>query len=174
MIAGLRGTLSASLGQEVRLRVESAERVALTVADRGQVEQVLMELVNNARDAMPGGGTLTIGAGVTVLGDGDALPHSGMAAGGYAELTVADTGTGMTPEVAGHAFEPFFTTKPPGWGTGLGLSTVLGIATRAGGGVGVESGKGAGSTLRVWVPGGRRACLGCPAGRCRARGRCAR
>jgi two-component system, cell cycle sensor histidine kinase and response regulator CckA len=152
VIADLRGTLSGILGPEVKLRVEPAGRVALTVADRGQVEQVLMELANNARDAMPGGGTLTIGAGVTVLGDGDALPHSGVDAGRYAELTVTDTGTGMTPEVAGHAFEPFFTTKPPGWGTGLGLSTVWGVATRAGGGVGVGSGKGAGTTVRVWFP----------------------
>jgi two-component system, cell cycle sensor histidine kinase and response regulator CckA len=152
VVADLRGTLSSILGPEVKLRIEPAARVALTVADRGQVEQVLTELANNARDAMPGGGTLTIGAGVTVLGDGDALPHSGVDAGRYAELIVADTGTGMTPEVAGHAFEPFFTTKPPGWGTGLGLSTVWGVATRAGGGVGVESGKSAGTTLRVWFP----------------------
>ena len=128
-----------------------AERVALTVADRGQVEQVLLNLAVNARDAMPEGGTVTFTTSLADLTEDDA-EWPGARPGRYAELTVSDTGCGMDSDAMRHVFDPFFTTKPPGQGAGLGLSTVWGIATRAGGGVGVESGKNAGSTLRVWFP----------------------
>jgi signal transduction histidine kinase len=125
-------------------------------ADRSQVEQVVMNLVLNARDAMPAGGRLSI----TTTGTAVDAPAPAIAAGSvpgkYVVLTVADTGTGMSPEVLPHVFEPFFTTKPAGKGTGLGLATVHGIVTRNGGQVRVSSAPGAGATFTVSFPQGKR------------------
>jgi PAS domain S-box-containing protein len=124
------------------------------LADHGQVEQLVMNLVLNARDAMPAGGRLSI---TTSRANGKALalatPLSIMP-GEYVVLTVADTGTGMSPEVMAHVFEPFFTTKSAGKGTGLGLATVHGIVTRSGGQVRVASEPGAGATFTVCFPQG--------------------
>jgi len=121
------------------LRTDLAEDLAAIEADHGQVEQVLVNLAINARDAMSHGGTLTITTSPADLRDGDARLRSGASPGRYAELAVTDTGTGMSPQTVARIFEPFFTTKPPGHGTGLGLSTVYGIITGVGGSLHAES-----------------------------------
>jgi CheY-like chemotaxis protein len=126
--------------EDVDLVVTPAAAPTPVRVDPGQLEQVLMNLAINARDAMPGGGTLSIGTDRVVL-EGD-----------YVLVTVADTGCGMTDEVAARVFEPFFTTKGQGEGTGLGLSTVYGIVTRAGGQVRVDSRPGGGTTFEVYLP----------------------
>jgi two-component system cell cycle sensor histidine kinase/response regulator CckA len=151
-VADIRSLLSTSLGEEVELRISPAASLDPIVADRGQIGQVLLNLAVNARDAMPEGGTLTIGTGPADLDAGYARMHPDISPGHYVELTVSDTGTGMSAEVAARVFEPFFTTKPLGQGTGLGLSTVHGIVTQAGGSVSVEPGEGAGTTFRIYFP----------------------
>jgi CheY-like chemotaxis protein len=120
------------------------------MVDPGLLEQVIMNLVVNARDAMPNGGTLTIETGVTKadrIDNSHALP-----AHGFARITVSDTGTGMTDEVKARIFEPFFTTKEVGKGTGLGLSTCYGIVTQAGGRIAVRSVLGRGTSFDVLLP----------------------
>ncbi|HYH64558.1 MAG TPA: PAS domain S-box protein, partial [Urbifossiella sp.] len=127
VVASMSGLLGRLLGGRVVVEAALAARPVTVRADRSHLEQVVMNLAVNARDAMPGGGTLTIRT--------EATGHSATteAAGRVARLTVADTGTGMTEEVRGRAFEPFFTTKGPDQGTGLGLATVFGIVQQAGG-----------------------------------------
>jgi two-component system, cell cycle sensor histidine kinase and response regulator CckA len=152
IITGIRELVCTSIGAGIELRINPAAGLGAVLADRGQMEQVVLNLAVNARDAMPEGGTLTIATGVTEL-DGDyARLHPGVHPGRYAELTVSDTGTGIPADVAARMFEPFYTTKPAGKGTGLGLSTVYGIVTQAGGSVGVDSAEGTGTTVRVYLP----------------------
>ena len=158
IITGLRDLVCTSIGASIELRVTPASEVGTVIADRGQMEQVILNLAVNARDAMPQGGTLTIATGVTELGSEYARLHPRASPGRYAELTMCDTGTGIAADVAARMFEPFYTTKPKGTGTGLGLSTVYGIVTQAGGTVGVESEEGTGTTFRICLP-----CTGAPA-----------
>jgi two-component system, cell cycle sensor histidine kinase and response regulator CckA len=143
----LRRLLPATI--DVRLDVPAElEPIRIDVA---QFELVLMNLVINARDAMPAGGTLTIEAGEALLNDA----HAGelfLAAGRYLRLTVHDTGIGMDEAVRRHVFEPFFTTKPPGQGTGLGLATSYGIVRQSGGHIAVASAPGAGTTFTIYLP----------------------
>jgi PAS domain S-box-containing protein len=152
VVADVRNLLSRSIGTHIELRVESAAGLPAIEADRGQLEQVLLNLAINARDAMPEGGILTIGTRVVDFGEGSTGLNPHLGPGRYAELAVADTGTGMSPEVAERIFEPFFTTKPRDQGTGLGLATVYGIVTGAGGAMSVESEEGAGATFRLYFP----------------------
>jgi PAS domain S-box-containing protein len=141
------------IGEDVQLvTVLGAEHAAVR-ADPGQLEQVVLNLAVNARDAMPRGGTLRIETREVTLGEAEAqrYPYR-VDPGEYVRLTVSDTGVGMSPEVLARVFEPFFTTKEQGKGTGLGLSTVYGIVKQSGGYVWAESEEGRGSRFRVYLP----------------------
>jgi two-component system cell cycle sensor histidine kinase/response regulator CckA len=140
------------LGEDIELSVISAPAVWRIVADPGQIEQVLMNLAVNARDAMPKGGRLTFATANVELDDAFVRRHPGAVAGPYVSLTVQDAGCGMTAEVMAHVFEPFFTTKPVGQGTGLGLSTVYGIVKQNGGYITIASEPTSGTTVTVFWP----------------------
>jgi PAS domain S-box-containing protein len=152
VVVDMHSLLTRTLGEHIELVVRSAEHTPPIRADRGRVEQILVNLAVNARDAMPDGGTLTIETGALAVADDDQTPNPELLPGVYARLLVSDTGTGMSDEVIAHAFEPFFTTKPQGLGTGLGLATVYGIVSSAGGQVGIYSEGGLGTTVRVHLP----------------------
>jgi PAS domain S-box-containing protein len=139
------------LGKDLRLLHEPAPELWPVFCDPGQLEQVLLNLAVNARDAMPHGGSLSFCA-ANVEVDDVRPPVASLRAGGWVRLTVRDTGSGMPPEVQAHLFEPFFTTKTASGGTGLGLATVHGIVTKAGGVVQVESAPGSGTAFHVWLP----------------------
>jgi signal transduction histidine kinase len=152
VVTEIRDMLVSTIGTHISLAVTLDPHLPDVVADRGQVEQVLLNLVLNARDAMPRGGVLDIRTQQADLGESFGRSHPGAMPGRYVELTVADTGTGMSAAVAEHIFEPFFTTKPSDQGTGLGLATVHGAVTQAGGSITVESAEGTGTTFRVYIP----------------------
>jgi two-component system, cell cycle sensor histidine kinase and response regulator CckA len=133
------------------LQIELTDGVPNVVADAGQIEQIIMNLVVNSRDAMPDGGRLTIRTRSATLEGEDALGLR-LAAGRYAVLMVHDNGHGMDSTTQARAFEPFFTTKEPGKGTGIGLATVYGIVKQSGGQVSVQSDVGAGTTLTIHLP----------------------
>ena len=139
------------VGEDITVETlcENAECVIRIGA--GQIEQILMNLAANARDAMPAGGKLTIATKTVLLDDGMAQTQ-GVLAGNFVAIEVADTGSGMSPEVKSHIFEPFFTTKPQGVGTGLGLSTVYGIVRQNGGTIACESQKNVGTTFTAYFP----------------------
>ncbi len=140
------------IGEDIVLVTRAKENLADIKADPGQVEQVIMNLVVNARDAMPGGGTLTINTGSTALGDSCRSVSSEARPGNFITLTITDTGAGMTREVLSHVFEPFYTTKELGKGTGLGLSTVYGIIRQHDGFITVGSEYGKGTTFTIYLP----------------------
>ncbi|WP_436521171.1 PAS domain S-box protein [Actinoplanes sp. HUAS TT8] len=151
-LAETQAMLERTIGEHIHLVVVPSETPLTVHADPGQLQQVLLNLAINARDAMPDGGTLVLEANRADL-DGDEVnmqPH--LPAGRYARLEISDTGEGMPPEVAQRIFEPFFTTKPRGKGTGLGLATVYGIVTEAGGSVNLYSEQGVGTTFRIYLP----------------------
>jgi two-component system cell cycle sensor histidine kinase/response regulator CckA len=144
----LRRLVEANITIDVRL----APWLRTVRVDPGQVEQVLLNLVANARDAMPDGGTVTIETRTATVNAHASRTHSDVAPGEYVLLAVSDTGCGMSPEVRARLFEPFFTTKPPGQGTGLGLATVYGIVKQSGGHILVRSTPGRGTTFEVYLP----------------------
>jgi signal transduction histidine kinase len=152
VVADIRSMLARLIEEDVTVALDLPQEPALVIADRGQVEQILMNLAVNARDAMPGGGTLTIQIVNADLDERNAATHRTIKPGPHVVLTVTDTGTGMTPEVQARLFEPFFTTKGIGKGTGLGLATVHGIVARIGGSVEVSSTVGKGSSFTVSFP----------------------
>ena len=152
VVADIENLLSRSIGEHIELRCNASANLPRILADRGQVEQVLLNLAVNARDAMPDGGTLTIETSVAELDEGYSRIHPHVNPGQYLELEVSDTGSGMSAEVSAHIFEPYFTTKPPSQGTGLGLSSVYGIMTEGGGSLSVYSEEGMGTTFRLYFP----------------------
>jgi two-component system cell cycle sensor histidine kinase/response regulator CckA len=162
IVADIRNLLSRSIGAHIELTVILAPYLPPIEADRGQIEQVLLNLAVNARDAMPHGGTLTIATSPVDLDASYTASHPGTAPGRFARLTVADTGTGMSEDVAAHLFEPFFTTKPQDKGTGLGLSTVYGIVIQSGGGISIDTVEGSGTTFRLCFPAGANAMAAAP------------
>jgi hypothetical protein len=147
VVTDVKELLIRSIGEHVQLVTELTAGLWPVKADSGQIEQVLVNLAVNARDAMLGGGILTIGTKNMIVGNETELP-----AGRYVAIRVEDTGTGMPREVIARAFEPFFTTKPKGEGTGLGLATVYGIVRQAGGDVQIASEPGVGTTFTVLLP----------------------
>ncbi|MEV6302930.1 PAS domain S-box protein [Actinoplanes sp. NPDC051861] len=144
--------LERSLGEHIALTVRTTAGLPSVMADPGQLEQVLVNLAVNARDAMPTGGRLTIDTAPVPVDADHAAARAGLLPGRYVRLRVSDTGTGMPKEVIDKAFEPFFTTKPSGQGTGLGLATVYGIITQAGGTVQIYSEPGIGTTFTILLP----------------------
>jgi two-component system cell cycle sensor histidine kinase/response regulator CckA len=152
VVRDLARMLGRVIGEDVTLQLVVDDDAGSTLVDRGQLEQILMNLVVNARDAMrPNGGTLAIETRTVTLDEARAS-EVGVPPGSYVLLSVADTGSGMNEDILAHLFDPFFTTKTGGHGTGLGLSTVYGIVKQAGGGIRVESAPARGSRFDVHLP----------------------
>lgn len=152
VIMGVESMLKQAAGERIRLAVVCDPDKHTVMTDIGQVEQAVLNLVINARDAMPEGGDVTVRVAPVFLDEQYANSHVDAKAGPHVMVEVADTGTGMDESVLAHLFEPFFTTKPVGKGTGLGLATVYGIVRQAGGHIMVESRPGQGSTFRLFFP----------------------
>jgi PAS domain S-box-containing protein len=151
-VASIEPMLRPLIGANIELVVRPAPATGRLRADPSQLDQILVNLVINARDAMPDGGTITIETGNTDLDEADALEHIEVVAGPYVYLTVADTGLGMDVATREHIFEPFFTTKELGHGTGLGLATIYGVVHQAGGHIWLYSEPGLGSTFKLYFP----------------------
>jgi PAS domain S-box-containing protein len=157
VVEGMRAMLVRLIGEDIDVSLKLAPDAAPVVADPAQIEQVVMNLAINARDAMPLGGTLTISTANLELDDLSARTREGLKPGSYVTLRVTDTGTGITPDVQAHLFEPFYTTKEAGKGTGLGLATVYGIVTQSGGHIGVTSELGRGASFDLCLPAAKHA-----------------
>jgi len=140
------------VGENINVRVTLAEHLGHIRADPGQIEQVIMNLAVNSRDAMPNGGTLAIQTANAALGPEECAELGELTAGDYVMLAVTDTGIGMSAEVKARVFEPFFTTKELGKGTGLGLATCYGIVRQSGGQMSVHSEPGQGTTFKIYLP----------------------
>ena len=152
VVAELENLLRRALGERVELVTRFGADLCAVEADPGQIEQVLVNLAVNARDAMPDGGRLVIEVDRTELDEEYAYMHPDTEPGIYVRLKVSDTGVGMDEDTVQHAFEPFFTTKGKGEGTGLGLATVYGIVTGAGGRIDIYSESGIGTTVKIHLP----------------------
>ncbi len=152
VVAEMEKMLRRVVGEDVRLDVRLDPSLWRVRADPGQLEQVIMNLVVNARDSMPEGGDLVVATSNVTLDERYVREHPDAKAGPHVCLAVSDTGVGMDAQTMSRLFEPFFTTKEPGKGTGLGLATVYGIVEQSGGSIGVQSELGKGSTFRVFLP----------------------
>ncbi len=148
--------LRRTLGETVQVETVIAGGLWNTLVDPGQVENTVLNLAINARDAMPGGGRLTLEVANSFLDDAYAATHDDVTPGQYVLLAVSDTGSGMTPEVLGRVFEPFFTTKPEGQGTGLGLAQAYGFTKQSGGHIKIYTELGHGTTIKIYLPRTRR------------------
>jgi PAS domain S-box-containing protein len=151
MVGDMERMLARVVGESVALEVSLAPKLPACRADPGQLQQVIMNLAVNARDAMPGGGRLVIRTDNATL-DAEAAGGRGLSAGRYVVLSVIDSGVGMDEATRRRAFEPFYTTKEPGRGSGLGLSTVYGVVSQCGGAVEITSAPGQGTTVKVFWP----------------------
>jgi CheY-like chemotaxis protein len=152
VMQGMDKMLRRLIDENIEMKMVPGKEIGRVKADSGYVGQVLMNLVINARDAMPNGGKLTIATNNATLDENYARTHTGASPGDYVMLRVSDTGTGMTDDVKAHLFEAFFTTKPKGKGTGLGLATCQTIVQQSGGHIGLESEVGQGTTFKVYFP----------------------
>jgi two-component system cell cycle sensor histidine kinase/response regulator CckA len=152
IVIGLDKLLGRLMGEHIEMMTRCGTNVGNVKADPAQIEQVIMNLVVNARDAMPKGGRLTVETSNVQLDSTYARDHVTVKPGPYVMLAVSDTGIGMSPETQSHIFEPFYTTKESGQGTGLGLSTVYGIVKQSGGYIWVYSEPGKGTTFKVYLP----------------------
>jgi signal transduction histidine kinase/ActR/RegA family two-component response regulator len=152
LIEGMGELIRGTAGPAIHVQIIRGAGLWMTLCDPNQLENALLNLVINARDAMPDGGTLTLEAENARLDDAYVSRQVDVRAGQYVMITVADTGTGMQPEIAARAFDPFFTTKPIGEGTGLGLSMVYGFAKQSAGHVRIASELGAGTEVRLYLP----------------------
>ncbi len=152
LVENLRKMLHRLIGEDIELRTLLAADLASVKVDPGQFDQVVVNLAVNARDAMPGGGCLTLATANVALDEAYCRRHPEVKPGRYVRLAVQDTGQGMSPDVQQRLFEPFFTTKPKGRGTGLGLAVIFGIVKQAGGSIEVESEPGQGTTFNIHLP----------------------
>lgn len=152
IIIGVEKLLMRIIGEDIQFKAIVADEALTVMADSGQIEQALINLCTNARDAMPGGGILTIETGAVEIDEEFAQAHAYGKPGVYAVISVADTGTGLDEEMKQRIFEPFFTTKEAGRGTGLGLSIVYGIIKQHNGYINVYSEQGKGTTFRIYLP----------------------
>ena len=163
LIQRLHKMLERVIGEDVRLSIVSGQGLGLIEADPGLIEQAVINLVVNARDAMPRGGNLAIETAAMILEEEPARSRGLVRGGRHVVLSITDTGHGMSGEVKRHLFEPFFTTKPRGQGTGLGLATTYAAVEQSGGGIEVFSEVGKGTTFKIYLPVASDAALGAPA-----------
>jgi len=152
LLNGVGELLIHTLGADIDVRVALPAHLPRAVADKGQLETVLVNLATNARDAMPNGGRLLLSAETELVAEGETPHPAGLCPGAYVRLAVADTGTGMDAATLARAREPFFTTKQSGAGTGLGLSMAVGFAEQSGGALTIDSTRGKGTTVTLWLP----------------------